>query len=75
MRSFANTFTLALVVLAPVVHAQTPQAKKLYDDALVRERLVRQDLQRARTDDAQASVLTKVRVLVVCALMPRSSCL
>jgi N-acetylmuramoyl-L-alanine amidase len=63
MRSFANTFTLALVVLAPVVHAQTPQAKKLYDDALVRERLVREDLQRARTDDAEASVVAKVRVL------------
>ena len=62
MRSFARTL-LALLVLAPAVHAQTPQAKKLYDDALVRERLVRQDLQRARTDDAQASVLTKVRVL------------
>ena len=64
MRSFANTVALALVVLVPVVHAQTPQAKKLYDDALARERLVRQDLQRARTDDAQASVLAKVRVLV-----------
>jgi N-acetylmuramoyl-L-alanine amidase len=63
MRSFARTFALALVVLAPAVHAQTPQAKKLYDDALVRERLVRQDLQRARTDDAQAAVLAKLRVL------------
>ena len=63
MRSFGKTVALAMVVLAPVVHAQTPQAKKLYDDALVRERLVRQDLQRARTDDAQASVLAKVRVL------------
>jgi N-acetylmuramoyl-L-alanine amidase len=63
MRSFGKTVALAMVVLAPLVHAQTPQAKKLYDDALVRERLVRQDFQRARTDDAQASVLAKVRVL------------
>jgi N-acetylmuramoyl-L-alanine amidase len=63
MRSFARTLALALVVLAPVVHAQTPQVKKLYDDALARERLVRQDLQRARADDAQAAVLTKIRVL------------
>ena len=63
MRSFVRTLALGLVVFAPVVHAQTPQAKKLYDDALVRERLVRQDLQRARTDDAQASVLAKIRVL------------
>jgi N-acetylmuramoyl-L-alanine amidase len=63
MRSFARTFALALIVLAPVVHAQTPQAKKLYDEALARERLVRQDLQRARTDDARASVLETIRVL------------
>jgi N-acetylmuramoyl-L-alanine amidase len=63
MRSFARTFALALIVLAPVVHAQTPQAKKLYDDALVRERLVRDDLQRARTDDARTSVVAKARVL------------
>src|SRR5574339_632612 len=32
--------------------------------ALARERLVRQDLQRAHTDDAEAAVLSKVRVLV-----------
>ena len=63
MRSFARTFTLALIVLAPAVHAQTPHAKKLYDDALVREGLVRQDLQRARTDEARSAVLGKVRVL------------
>ena len=68
MRSFAKTVALALIVLAPAVAAQTPaqtpQAKKLYDEALARERLVRQDLQRAHTDDAEASVLSKVRVLV-----------
>ena len=64
MRSFARTIALALIVLAPAAHAQTPQAKKLYDDALARERLVRQDLQRAHTDDAEAAVLSKVRVLV-----------
>ena len=64
MRSFAKTIALALIVLAPALHAQTPQAKKLYDEALARERLVRQDLQRARTDDAEASVLSKIRVLV-----------
>jgi N-acetylmuramoyl-L-alanine amidase len=68
MRSFAKTIALALIVLAPAVAAQTPaqtpQAKKLYDEALARERLVRQDLQRAHTDDAEASVLSKVRVLV-----------
>jgi N-acetylmuramoyl-L-alanine amidase len=68
MRSFARTVAVALIVLAPAVAAQTPaqtpQAKKLYDEALARERLVRQDLQRAHTDDAEASVLSKVRVLV-----------
>jgi N-acetylmuramoyl-L-alanine amidase len=68
MRSFAKTIALALIVFAPAVAAQTPaqtpQAKKLYDEALARERLVRQDLQRAHTDDAEASVLSKVRVLV-----------
>ncbi|HEY9461890.1 MAG TPA: hypothetical protein VIR54_02315, partial [Vicinamibacterales bacterium] len=68
MRSFARAVALALIVLAPAVAAQTPaqtpQAKKLYDEALARERLVRQDLQRAHTDDAEASVLSKVRVLV-----------
>lgn len=63
MRSFASTVALALIAFAPVVQAQTPHAKKLYDDALVRERLVRQDLQRARTDEAQAGVLLKVRAL------------
>ena len=38
MRSFAKTIALALIVLAPAVAAQTPaqtpQAKKLYDEAL-----------------------------------------
>jgi N-acetylmuramoyl-L-alanine amidase len=63
MRSFARTLALALLVCAPTVHAQTSQAKKLYDDALRRERLVRQDLQRARTDEAEAGVLLKVRAL------------
>jgi N-acetylmuramoyl-L-alanine amidase len=66
MRNFARSVALAVIVLAPAVHAQTSspsQAKKLYDDALMRERLVRQDLQRARTDEAQAGVLLKVRAL------------
>ena len=63
MRSFASTLAIAIIVLVPVARAQTPQAKRLYDDALARERLVRQDLQRARTEDAQAGVLAKVRVL------------
>jgi len=63
MRSFARALALALVVLAPAVHAQTSQPKKLYDDALVRERILRQDLQRARTDEAQLSVLTRIRAL------------
>jgi N-acetylmuramoyl-L-alanine amidase len=65
MRNFARSVALAVIVLAPAVHAQTssPQAKKLYDDALMRERLVRQDLQRARTDEAEAAILLKVRAL------------
>ncbi len=67
MRSFARTLALALIAFAPAVatqtSAQTPQPKKLYDDAMMRERLVRQDFQRARTDEAQASVLLKVRAL------------
>ena len=64
MRSFARTLVLAVIALAPATHAQTTsQAKKLYDDAMMRERLVRQDFQRARTDEAQASVLRKVRTL------------
>ena len=63
MRSFARTAVLVLVALAPAVHAQTSQPKKLYEDALVRERIVRQDLQRARTEEAQSSVLLRVRAL------------
>jgi N-acetylmuramoyl-L-alanine amidase len=64
MRSFARTLVLAVIALAPAAHAQTTsQAKKLYDDAMMRERLVRQDFQRAQTDEAQASVLRKVRTL------------
>jgi N-acetylmuramoyl-L-alanine amidase len=69
MRSFDKALVVLLVVLAPSVHAQTSatsttsQAKKLYEDALVRERIVRQELERAHTDDAQASVLTRIRVL------------
>jgi N-acetylmuramoyl-L-alanine amidase len=63
MRSFARALALALVVLAPTVQAQTSQPKRLYDDALVRERILRQDLQRARTDEAQLSVLTRIRAL------------
>jgi N-acetylmuramoyl-L-alanine amidase len=63
MRSFARALALALVVLAPAVHAQTSQPKKLYDDALGRERMLRQDLQRARTDEAQSAVLTRIRAL------------
>ncbi len=64
MRSFARTAVLVLVALAPAVHAQTSQPKKLYEDALVRERIVRQDIQRARTEEAQSSVLLRVRALV-----------
>src|SRR5688572_16799646 len=68
MRSFANTLAVALLVLAPAVatqtSAQSSQPKKLYEDALVRERILRQDLQRARTDEAQVSVLTRIRALV-----------
>ena len=63
MRSFGRTAILVLVALAPAVHAQTSQPKKLYEDALVRERIVRQDLQRARTEEAQSSVLLRVRAL------------
>ena len=63
MRSFGRALAFALVVLAPVVYAQTSQPKKLYDDALVRERILRQDLQRAQTDEAQSSVLTRIRAL------------
>jgi N-acetylmuramoyl-L-alanine amidase len=63
MRSFGRALVLALVVLAPAVYAQTSQPKKLYDDALVRERILRQDLQRAHTDEAQSSVLTRIRAL------------
>ena len=63
MRSFGRVLAFALVVLAPVVYAQTSQPKKLYDDALGRERILRQDLQRAQTDEAQSSVLTRIRAL------------
>ena len=64
MRSFARTAVLVLVALAPVVHAQTSQPKKLYEDAQARERLLRADIQRAGTEEAQASVLLRVRALV-----------
>jgi hypothetical protein len=64
MRSFAKTAVLVLVVLAPAVHAQTSQPKKLYEDALARERMLRADIQLARTDEAQSSVLVRVRALV-----------
>jgi N-acetylmuramoyl-L-alanine amidase len=66
MRSFARTAVLVLVASAPVVHAQTSatsQPKKLYDDALVRERILRQELQRARTEEAQSALLLRVRAL------------
>jgi N-acetylmuramoyl-L-alanine amidase len=63
MRSFARSLALALIVCAPAVHAQTSQAKKLYEDALVRERILRQELQRARTDEAESAVLTRIRSL------------
>ena len=64
MRSFAKTAVLVLVALAPAVHAQTSQPKKLYEDALARERMLRADIQLARTDEAQSSVLVRVRALV-----------
>jgi N-acetylmuramoyl-L-alanine amidase len=64
MRSFARTAVLVLVAFAPVVHAQTSQPKKLYEDARARERLLRADIQRAGTEEAQASVLLRVRALV-----------
>ncbi len=66
MRNFARSVALAVIVLAPAVHAQTSQpsqSQKLYDDALVRERKLRQDLQRARTDEAQSAVLLRIRAL------------
>ena len=63
MRSYASAAAIfALVVCAPV-HAQNSQSKKLYDDALVRERLLRADIQHARTEEAQSSVLVRVRAL------------
>ena len=64
MRSFARTAVLVLVALAPAVHAQTSQPKRLYEDALARERMLRADIQLARTDEAQSSVLLRVRALV-----------
>jgi N-acetylmuramoyl-L-alanine amidase len=63
MRSFGRALAFALVVLAPAVYAQTSQPKRLYDDALARERILRQDLQRAHTEEAQSSVLTRIRAL------------
>jgi N-acetylmuramoyl-L-alanine amidase len=66
MRNFARSVALAVIVLAPAVHAQTSQTsqeKKLYDAALVRERILRQDLQHARTNEAQTSVLLRIRAL------------
>jgi N-acetylmuramoyl-L-alanine amidase len=65
MRNFARTLLVSCAVMAPVLHAQTSpsQPKKLYDDAVTRERIVRQELQRARTAEAQVSVLTRVRAL------------
>jgi N-acetylmuramoyl-L-alanine amidase len=62
MRSFARTAIVALVAWTSV-HAQNSQPKTLYDDALLRERLVRNDIQHARTEEAQAAVLARVRVL------------
>jgi hypothetical protein len=70
MRSFAKSAVLVLVTLAPAVHAQTTatsatsQPKRLYEDALARERMLRADIQLARTNEAQSSVLTRVRALV-----------
>jgi N-acetylmuramoyl-L-alanine amidase len=66
MHSFAKSAVVVLVALAPTVHAQTAatsQPKKLYDDALVRERILRQELQHAGTQEAQSAVLLRVRAL------------
>ena len=64
MRSFARAIVVVVAAIAPVVHAQqTSQSKKLYDDALVREKILRQDLQHARTPESQAAVLLRVRAL------------
>jgi N-acetylmuramoyl-L-alanine amidase len=64
MRSFARTLVVALVAIAPAMSAQTTQPKKLYEDALAREKLLRQEIQRAKTAEAQSTILGRVRALV-----------
>jgi N-acetylmuramoyl-L-alanine amidase len=66
MRNFARSVaaTLVLALATPAAYAQSSQPKKLYDAALAREQVLRREVEAAKTDDAQASVLTRVRALV-----------
>jgi len=62
MRSFASAVVGALLLSTAIpIAAQTSQAQRLYNDALERERQLRNELTSA---NASASVLTRVRALV-----------
>jgi N-acetylmuramoyl-L-alanine amidase len=66
MRSFASLVVVIALggTCAPMVRAQTPSPRSLYTDALLRERTLRQEIEKQRSDDLSPTLLKRMRSLV-----------
>src|SRR5262245_22733623 len=66
MRSFASLLVVIAIgaSAAPVVRAGQTNARTLYTEALVRERVLRHDLETRRSDDLDPALLKRMRTLV-----------
>ncbi len=58
MRSFASLLVVIALgaIIAPVVRAETPSPRTIYTDALLRERVLRQELESSRSETPDAGV-------------------
>jgi N-acetylmuramoyl-L-alanine amidase len=66
MRSFASLLIVFVLgaTAAPVVRAQTPSARTIYTDTLLRERVLRQEIETRRSDAPAPGLLERMRSLV-----------
>ena len=66
MRSFANLLIVVVLGAAavPVLRAETPSPRTIYTDTLLRERSLRQEMERVRGDSPAPGLLQRMRALV-----------
>jgi N-acetylmuramoyl-L-alanine amidase len=66
MRSFGNVLIVCVLgaTAVPGAGAQTPSARTLYTDALLRERSLRQQIENQRADTPSPALLQRMRTLV-----------